>query len=121
MRYLALDIGTRRTGVAIGDTESRVPLAGSTIHHQSFDELVNAVLLLIEEKATDEVVLGLPLLPSGEEGKQAKIVRDFAKWLQERRIPVSFVDERYSTPRSKQANADISAACAILETKFCEK
>ena len=117
-RYLALDIGTRRTGVAFADDDTGVPLPLDTIQHTSFEELEKKVLDLIAERSVDHVILGLPLLLSGEEGKQSAIVRAFASRLENSGISPQFVDERYTTPPQKGSDSDATAAFRLLETFF---
>lgn len=119
MRYLSLDIGNRRTGVAFADTDEGIPpISLETISHQSFDDLADQIESIVTENGIHELVLGLPLLPSGDEGAQAGIVRDAAQILEEIGIPLSFVDERYSTAGSQGSDPDASAAIAILDVKL---
>ena len=113
---LALDIGGKRTGVAHADPQDGIPLSLPTIHHATTDALRGEILDLIDRYQVTHIVIGLPLLPSGEEGSQALIVRDVLKEL---RFPSSLVvtlqDERYTTPRDKSADPDSESAVALLE------
>ena len=98
MKILALDIGTKRTGAAFIDQENvgfSVPL--ETINHASKDELLDAVKKIVSDRSADHLVLGLPYLLSGKDGSQAKYVRERAKELEKIGIPVSLIDERYSS------------------------
>ena len=114
MHLLALDIGTRRTGVAFADTDIGIPLSLDTITHSSFSELEDRVLSLLEEKKIDRIIIGLPLLPSGDEGAQVRIVRSFADRLEKTGIPLSFLDERYTTPKNGSSDSETAAACSML-------
>ncbi len=118
MRYLALDIGTRHTGTAYLDDAVGIPLPLDTVHHVSVDALIDAVLRIIKDRQIEKVIVGLPLLLSGEEGSQSRFVRTIAEMLEKRGLTVNFVDERFSSPRSKgksQAfDGDAAAACQIL-------
>jgi putative Holliday junction resolvase len=114
-RTLALDIGLRRTGVAYLDDAVGVVLPLETIVHDSFDVLEEAVRNVIAERSIDRVVLGLPLLPGGGEGEQARLVRSFADRLRAGGIPCTFMDERYSTTRELVEDKDAAAACLLLE------
>ncbi len=64
------------------------------------------------------LVIGLPLLLSGEEGSQSKIVKETVKHLKKDiDIPMDFLDERYTTTGQKsalRADPDSTAACALL-------
>lgn len=121
MKYLGLDIGTRRTGVAIADSDVGVSLALETIGHRSEEELIDAVVTLAHERSVQELVLGLPLLPSGDEGAQVTVVRSTAARLEEKGFIVHLLDERYSTPRpGEHGDPDSSSACQILQV-FLER
>ena len=114
MKYLGLDVGTKRTGVAFADSDDDILISLATIEHASQEELLESVCLLVKERNIDEVIVGLPLLLSGKEGSQAEIVQNFAQKLSQAKIPCSFIDERYTTPKSAQFDPDSAAACAIL-------
>lgn len=120
MRTLALDIGTRRTGVALLDDAAGVPVALDTLRHRTEEELITAVRAIVAEREIDRLVIGLPLLPSGAEGAQAAFVRGVAERLRsEVGIPCSFLDERYTTSAAHQpsdTDPDAASAVAILQS-----
>ena len=127
MRSLGLDIGSRRIGVAISD-----PL-GVSAHPIGILEDVDPPGLrdYVEGKAREGVsvvVVGLPLTPRGEEGRQAAIARGYARPLEDiKGVEVVLWDERLSTveaeKRLKEAghslrgkNVDAQAAAIILQS-----
>ncbi|MDD5470106.1 MAG: Holliday junction resolvase RuvX, partial [Candidatus Peribacteraceae bacterium] len=59
---LALDIGTKRTGVAYLDESVGIPLPLESIAHRNERELVQAVQTLVTERGVDRLIIGLPLL-----------------------------------------------------------
>ncbi len=103
MRLLALDIGTRRTGVAYCDTDAGVPVPLDTIAHRTKEELRDAVKKISDERRIDTIVIGVPYLPSGGEGSQTRIVRGYGLLLEALGPEVVYKDERFSTPRRKMA------------------
>ena len=115
-RLLALDIGTKRTGVAYLDESVGVPLPLPTITHGNEQELVDAVRALAAQRGADRLIIGLPRLPGGEEGAQASLVRKTADQLQQATaLPMVFVDERYTTPREpSDRDPNAEAAWNIL-------
>lgn len=113
-RILALDIGTKRTGVAFLDEDIAVPLPLSTIQHRSVSDLLSQVAALMQERKIDRLIVGLPLLPSGERGKQARLVEEVAERMQERGWTVTLKDERYTSPRGKTDDPDAIAALNLL-------
>ena len=130
MRYLALDIGTKRTGVAYGDDDVGIALALPTLTHNSMEELQEHVRALVKERRIDRLVVGLPLLPGGTEGSQATLVREAAAPLQSEGISVDFIDERHTTskkpkrrsrkhaPDIPRGDPDSVAASQILEMRW---
>jgi len=129
-RILALDIGNKRTGVALSD-ETRLfasPLV--TIHETQFKPWLKAINQLIEDHEVAEVVVGLPLDQFGEEGQDALSIRRYITVLQEAlKIPVVEWDERFTTLQAERSllEADVSrknrkkvidqvAACMILQS-----
>lgn len=115
MKLLGLDVGTKRTGVAYADSELDIVMSLETIEHSSFQELLLKIDLVRKEKEIDMLIVGLPLLPSGEHGKQADLVEEFAALLREKDIPFQFLDERYTTPSNPDIDPNAAAACDILQ------
>ena len=115
MRFLALDLGRKHTGVAFFDERTGVPIPLETIHHEDDEELVERVSILASERSIDAFVIGLPYLPGGKEGEQARFVRDIAKKLCEACpwAELHFIDERYSG--GDDAKAALEVLGAFLE------
>ena len=80
MQILALDIGGKRTGVASGDTELRIPMPVETLEHplEPGDALIAAIRRVIADHGPDTLVVGLPLNMDGTESPMAKRIRAFA-------------------------------------------
>lgn len=115
MRILALDIGKRRTGVAFCDDTIGIPLPLDTLLSKDEADLVSQLLLLCDEREIDLLVIGLPLLLSGQEGSQSMFVRFIGNRLEEAEIPVEYLDERYTTQKSGENDGDARAACILLQ------
>jgi putative holliday junction resolvase len=111
---LALDIGTKRTGVAVAYAGTSIAVARDTLHHESGDALIEAVRSECVATGAAHILLGLPLLPSGAEGAQVRIVQRVGAMLQREGYCVLYADERYTTPRNAEYDGNSAAACAIL-------
>lgn len=134
MRYLAIDLGDVRTGLAVGDDETglvgpagrvQVPIA-----HQDGGALIEALARAVDEHLgpADSVVMGLPINMDSTEGPRAQLVRAFAARLAARiDQPILFQDERLTTAQAdwtmggsglthkqRKNRRDALAACAIL-------
>jgi putative Holliday junction resolvase len=118
MRYLGLDLGKRRTGVAFADSNDDIMFSLETISGKTEDELVEHIQNLISEKSIEELVIGLPLLPSGERGSQADWAQLMIDKLQALGTPISLIDERYTTGKLTEVDQDAAAACKILSIKL---
>lgn len=99
MRALGLDLGTRRVGVAISDGDGTVATPYEVIV-RSDDPTVDyrRVAELVREVGADRVVVGLPLLLSGDSGRAARAAREEAQALADvLDVPVELHDERLTT------------------------
>ena len=102
MRILALDLGEKNVGVAVSDELELTSNPRGSIRGDA--TLQDRVLQLIEAEEAGEVIIGLPLLMSGEEGTQAQRAREFAASLAERTaVPVRTWDERLTTRQAERA------------------
>lgn len=133
MRYLAIDLGDKRTGFASGDDVVGIVQPLFVAEASSRAVQVKASLKVIDEFGPNRIVIGLPYNMDGSEGPRAKLVREFAAELAAHlprfpRVEIAFQDERLSsfaaeqrlartgrTHGEKKALRDALAACAILE------
>jgi len=126
MTILAFDYGTRRIGVAVGNTETRVSQALKTITVTSTDGLFQEIDSLLKEWQPDQLVVGLPTHPDGAEHEMTQKARRFGNQLQGRfHLPVEWVDERYTSAvlegdPQMHDNLDAHSAALILEQYFAE-
>jgi putative Holliday junction resolvase len=128
-RFLAVDVGGQRTGLAVGDTLTRLAMPVGVLHVPKGPTLMDALVKAVREQAPDAIVVGLPLNMDGSEGGSAREARAFALELQSRTgLHVHLQDERLTTfdadqrmARSgrthgeKKALRDALAAAALLE------
>jgi putative Holliday junction resolvase len=120
MRVLALDHGTVRIGCALSDPSGTLATPLPVIEPPE----ARAVAELVDQHDVEQVVIGLPVHLSGEEGSQAGLARSFAHELEAMlSIPVDTYDERLTSrmaDASRRAGAsaarDSLAAAHLLET-----
>jgi len=116
--FLALDLGLKRTGVAVGTRLLRTAQPQGTIAAQG-DARFDQIALRLKEWQPDALVLGVPWHPDGAAHENTIRARRFARQLRGRfGLPVFEVDERYSTTEARSIgarDADAAAACIILE------
>jgi len=101
-RLLAIDLGTKRIGLAICD-ELRISVRPlPRIERRSWKDLLRRVAGLIETYDSKGLVIGLPLSLKGEEGEAARNARKIAdKFGLSLTIPVYLQDERLTTRTAK--------------------
>lgn len=129
-RWIGIDHGTKRIGVAVGDADVRVvtPLEILSAGDVSLAERVGEI---VAEYDAVGVVVGWPILADGSEGSQARLARQFAADLADRTgLDVRLWDERLSsfqaderlkgefTRKQRRRRHDAIAASAILEDFF---
>lgn len=96
MRYLAIDYGSKRTGLAICDSAETIVSPLAVVEGQK--QLLQKIADIVEAERVEALVLGLPLNMDGSEGAQAKRVLKFADRLKKHfPLPVHLQDERLSS------------------------
>ncbi len=113
--FLAFDYGTRRVGVAAGNSVSRSAQPLVTVAAQGAARF-EAIARLVGQWQPDALVVGVPFHPDGAPNDNTERARRFARQLQGRhRLPVHEVDERYTTTEALACCAgDIDAASAAI-------
>ena len=115
---LAFDYGTRRVGVASGNTLTHTATPMRTIAAEG-EARFTAIAALIKEWQPDALVVGVPFHPDGAAHDNTARARRFARQLHGRfHLVVHEVDERYSTTEAHAqgaADADAASAAIILE------
>lgn len=129
MRYLAIDIGDRRTGFALGDSGIGLVQPLEVAEHPNTDVMHAAIDKVVHEHRPDAIVIGLPLNMDDTEGPAAKKMRGVAEAVGTRTgLPVHLFDERLTsfeadsrmaqsgkTHAEKKRVRDALAAAALLE------
>ena len=127
LTVMAFDYGTRRIGVAVGNTLTRLGQPIKTITEASGDAVFKVIEGLLKEWQPNRLVVGLPCHPDGAEHAMSAKARRFGNQLQGRfQLPVEWVDERYSSAvlevnPDMRDNLDAESAALILEQYFLEK
>ncbi|MDO5056674.1 MAG: Holliday junction resolvase RuvX [Lautropia sp.] len=95
---LGFDFGQKRIGVAVGNTLTGAARPLVTLTEATVDGRFARIEALLREWQPSALVVGRPLHPDGAEHEVTALAERFARQLQGRfGLPVSLVDERYST------------------------
>jgi putative Holliday junction resolvase len=132
-RILGIDYGERRIGLAMSDPTRTIaqPLP-TLLRRRGKRAPVGPLAEIIGEHAIDHVVVGLPLTLEGDETAWTAETRAFGDAITKRTgVPVSFVDERYTSaaaqravrslalPKHERERKDrVDAAAAVLILQF---
>lgn len=131
IRYLAIDYGSKRIGLAVGDSQLAIVSPLEPVYSKGrVDDDIAAVLATAEEYGADEFVIGLPLNMDDTEGPQAKLTRQFGDAIQSKSgKKIHYFDERLSsfaadellrdcefTRKQHRARQDGVAAQVLLQT-----
>jgi putative holliday junction resolvase len=127
---MAIDYGTKRTGIAVTDPLRIIATALETVETKNIFTFLAGYF---EKELVDEVVIGLPKTLRNEDSGNAAAVRVFADQIKQKfpAKPVHFIDERFTSSIAKQTmvtggmkkkdrrvkgNVDMISATLILQS-----
>jgi putative Holliday junction resolvase len=118
MRYLSLDVGDRRIGVAMSDPSGILASPLIIIERREDQPAIDAIVRIIKENEVGGVIVGLPRSLNGSLGTQAQKVTEFTDKLRPLLgMPVEFRDERLSTVSARRGMTESMSKKARRETK----
>jgi putative Holliday junction resolvase len=127
--FLALDVGEKRIGVAVGDSGVRIAVPFETIEVDG-NEIERIARIAVDED-TDTIVVGYPRNQSGEATAQTAYVEEFAKNLtdiapnvvfQDESVTSVLAEERLKAQGGTYSKGDIDAqAAAIILQDYLER
>lgn len=118
MKFLGLDYGEKRIGLAVADEENKIAFPREVI---VLPRALYEIKEIVRQEKISKIIIGLPLSFSGTENEQVKKVRAFAEELERTvRVPVEFVNEvltsKIAAAKSSKDTIDSSAAALILQS-----
>ena len=138
MRLLALDLGDRRIGLAVGDSSLGTAFPAGRLQRTKLRADLQLVREAARQREAEGFVVGVPYLPSGEIGHQARMAKGFIQALQQALkkdvpLPVYEVDEAFTSLEaeallreagrepSRNKGAIDEAAAVLILLRFWEK
>jgi putative Holliday junction resolvase len=104
VRYLGLDVGDVRIGIALSDETATLATGLPTLRRAGPRKDLQAIAAIVAERGVGEVVVGLPRRLDGGVGPQAEKATAFAGSLRELlRVPVALWDERFTTALAERS------------------
>lgn len=135
-RVLGIDFGQRRIGLALSDPTRLICSVYDQLERTSDRDVrwIEKLKNIVEEEEVVEIVMGLPLHMNGDEGEEARFVRETGSMLEKTLSrPVSYVDERLSTvsaertlleaglSRTKRKGVRDSMAAQVILQSFLDR
>jgi len=112
MRWMGLDVGQRRIGIALSDPLEFFAQGHSVLErHNSLAHDLETLTEIISVEMVEGVVVGLPKNLNGTEGVMAEKIREFGGKLERKTgLPLVYWDERLSTVAAERVllEADLS-------------
>jgi len=119
MRFLAIDYGSRKVGLATADSELKIAVPRPAFYYNQREELLAHIKKFVSEEEIDQIVIGLPLSLSFQETQISRETREFAEQLKgEFSVAIVFENEVMST---KEAEAQKSVIFRKIKTRSPKK
>ena len=97
-KYLAVDYGDKRTGLADCDPSGMIASGIGTISEGGMKKTAIKVAAVARERGVKRIIIGLPKNMDGTEGERADVIKAFAALLSEEcDIQIDLYDERMTT------------------------
>ena len=98
VRFIGLDLGSKRIGVSICDERQSIATPFKTINKSNTNDLVKELKTIIDENSIGGVIIGNPINMDGSMGRSVQSVNDVAANISKSiNLPVILWDERLST------------------------
>jgi putative Holliday junction resolvase len=98
VRFIGLDLGSKRIGVSICDERQSIATPFKAINKTNTNELIEELKTIIEENNIGGIIIGNPVNMDGTMGRSAQSVNDVASNISKNiELPVILWDERLST------------------------
>ena len=131
-KIMALDVGTKRIGIALSDYLQMIATPQVTIARQPEDEALKNIAKLAQENRVEKIVVGVPINMDGSQGFQAEDCINFSKKIIG--FDIIYEDERLTSDEAEQrlrsrkidfrknkGLVDMESACVILEQYLSRK
>ena len=131
-KILALDVGTKRIGIALSDYLQVIATPHSTIPREPEVKAVEIIKAIATENRVEKIVVGVPINMDGTHGFQAEDCKNFAQNFLG--FDIIYEDERLTSEEAEQrlrarkvdfrknkGLVDMESACVILEQYLSRK
>ena len=125
-KIMALDVGTKRIGIALSDYLQVIALPHSCIQRVPEEDAIKTITEIAKENRVEKIIIGVPVNMDGSIGEQAKDCINFSQKLtsfdiilEDERLTSEEAEERLRFRkvdfRKNKGLVDMESACVILE------
>ena len=131
-KVMALDVGTKRIGIALSDYLQMIATPQTTISRQPETDAITTIIKLAQENRVEKIIVGVPINMDGSQGVQAEDCINFSKKIGG--FDIIYEDERLTSEEAEQrlrsrkidfrknkGLVDMESACVILEQYLSRK
>lgn len=105
MKYLGIDFGLRKIGIASGDDETNLAFPIGNI--DGGVEAIGTIIEAAQNEGADELVVGLPIPDAHQTESQLELTKQFARDLQiASSMVVHVVDEQFSSVEARRLQSE---------------
>ena len=121
MRYLGIDYGTKRIGVAVSDDDGLMAFPKGVFENKGAPAAIRMIAALVKKEKARTIVIGLPIAMNQKDTEQTRITREFIAHLEKKtKMPIRVASELLTTHSSRESagssgHHDASAAALILQ------
>ena len=122
MRYLGIDYGTKKIGLALSDDGGKIAFAHSILANTGEHQAMQSIRTLIQKEKVERIIIGMPSWSGKEESVVVTGIRELAsKLTQKCALPVEYENELLTTRIAESQisgakDADAAAAAVILQS-----
>ena len=127
MRYLGIDYGMRRIGLATADGDTRIAVPQSALKCKNDAQAIDEITSVVKKEEIEKIIIGLPLGLDGRKSEMSAQAISFGEKLRAASgLPVEFENEMLTSRMAHDAgmrgsNIDASSAAIILQSYLDKK
>jgi len=117
MRFLGIDYGNKRIGISISDQSNVIANPYTTIINNSFSNVINQIIDIIEKEKITDIVIGLPLSFNFTNTEQTELTQKFIDYLNLKlsQIKIHIENEILSTKEAENRLDDLEDKDSVID------
>jgi putative Holliday junction resolvase len=118
VRVLGIDLGSKRIGLAVSDSEAKLAFPAGVLASRGRKRDLSALCEMIRERQIERAVVGVPLHMNGRRGPEAEnAIRFAADLAKSAGIPVETLDERWTSVEAERSLRESAAGSRAIKQR----